>query len=91
MPTVTEMHVVTAIQLKILYLSWLPNMRHVWSKDPKAIFSFQNIQSVCAAGCMSLKSLFLAFVARCLQWEQLVIVDLRYRRKLLQGKKRCNQ
>ncbi|KAE8125071.1 hypothetical protein FH972_019908 [Carpinus fangiana] len=48
----------------------------VTSKDPKPIFSFQNLQRVRIVGCWSLKSLFPASVARCLtQLQQLVIVD----------------
>jgi hypothetical protein len=73
---VTKMHAVTAIKLNELSLYYLPNMRHVWSKDPKPIFRFQNLQRIRVVGCTSLKSLFPASVATCLtQLEQLVIVD----------------
>ena len=44
------------------------------SKDPKPIFSFQNLQRVRVVTCRSLKSLFPASVATCLtQLEQIVI------------------
>jgi hypothetical protein len=73
---VTETHVVTAIQLKKLYLAHLPKMKHVWNKDPQEIFSFQNLKDVRAMKCESLKSVFPASVARCLmQLEDLHIVD----------------
>jgi hypothetical protein len=46
----------------------------VWSKGPKQIFSFQNLQRVRVWRCTSLKSLFPASVATCLtQLEQLFI------------------
>ncbi|XP_062144691.1 probable disease resistance protein At4g27220 [Alnus glutinosa] len=71
---VTKMQAVTTIQLKILGLFCLPNMKHVWSEDPKPIFSFQNLKIVRVLGCTSLKGLFPASVATCLtQLEQLMI------------------
>jgi hypothetical protein len=73
---VTKRHVVTAIQLKKLYLYGLPNMKHVWSKDPKPIFNFQNLQRVRVLGCTSLKSLFPASMTTYLtQLEQIVIIS----------------
>jgi hypothetical protein len=69
---VTKTHDITTIQLKKLCLYRLPNMRHVWSKDPKPILGIQNLQIV---GCRSLNSLFPTSVATCLmQLKQLVIV-----------------
>ncbi|XP_062144896.1 probable disease resistance protein At4g27220 [Alnus glutinosa] len=73
---VKETHAVTAIPLKLLHLARLPNMRHVWSKDPKPNFSFQNLKIVQVVRCRSLKSLFPASVATCpTQLEQLMITD----------------
>jgi hypothetical protein len=63
---VTKTQAVTAVQLNELHLHFLPNMRHVEIKDPKQIFSFQNLQGVRVVECTSLKSLFPASVATCL-------------------------
>ena len=63
---VRELQAVTTIPLKVLKLRRLPKMKQVWNKDPQGIFSFQNLQEIFVVECESLKSLFLASVARCL-------------------------
>jgi hypothetical protein len=83
---VTKTQAVTAVQLNELHLHFLPNMRHVWSKDPKPIFSFQNLQGVRVVKCTSLKSLFPASVATCLpQLEQLVIINCEVLEEIVEG------
>jgi hypothetical protein len=83
---VTKTHAVIAIQLKKLGLVHLPNMKHVWSKDPKLIFNFQNLQGVGVVRCTSLKSLFPASVATCLtQLERLVIVGCDKLKEIVAG------
>ena len=63
-------------QLRGLYLFNLPKLKHVWSLDPQAILTFQNLRTVYVFGCISLKSLFPASVARSLeQLEELYIDD----------------
>jgi hypothetical protein len=69
-----------------LNLFRLPNLKHVWSKDPKPIFSFQNLQREHVVACRSLKSLFPASVATCLtQLEQLVIVGCDKLEEIVEG------
>ncbi|XP_041020983.1 uncharacterized protein LOC121262542 [Juglans microcarpa x Juglans regia] len=73
---VDENQAVTTIQLKELSLARLPQMKHVWSKDPKGVFSFKNLKRIQAGGCESLRSFFPASIARSLmQLENLVIID----------------
>ncbi|KAG2693661.1 hypothetical protein I3760_08G106800 [Carya illinoinensis] len=63
-------------QLKDLWLAGLPQMKHVWSKDPKAVFSFKNLKQIHASGCENLRSFFLTSIARSLiQLENLKIID----------------
>ena len=64
---VTETHAVVETQLKKLLMHRLPNLKHVWNKDSKGTFSFQNLQEIEVWQCESLKSLFPTSVARCLQ------------------------
>ncbi|XP_035548753.1 disease resistance protein At4g27190-like [Juglans regia] len=73
---VNENQAVIAIPLKGLRLARLPHMKHVWSKDPKAVFSFKNLKEIHASGCENLRSLFPTSVARSLmQLENLEIID----------------
>ncbi|KAF5462724.1 hypothetical protein F2P56_018707 [Juglans regia] len=73
---VNENQAVTTIQLKVLVLARLPQMKHVWSKDPKAVFNFKNLKQIEADGCENLRSFFPASVARSLmQLEHLAIID----------------
>ncbi|XP_012463876.1 disease resistance protein At4g27190 [Gossypium raimondii] len=64
-----------AIPLKKLYLFNLPQLKHVWSKDPQERISFKNLTSVYVFGSESLKSLFPASVARGLQELESLEID----------------
>ncbi|KAE8010112.1 hypothetical protein FH972_006505 [Carpinus fangiana] len=58
----------------------------VTSKEPKPIFSFQNLRRVHVSRCRNLKSLFPAFVATCLtQLEKLVMVDCKVLEEIVAG------
>ncbi|KAG5232405.1 disease resistance protein [Salix suchowensis] len=58
-----ESHVVTVFKLKKMYVWNLQKLKKVWSTNPHGILSFQNLHSVNALDCPSLKSLFPASVA----------------------------
>ncbi|KAI4353808.1 hypothetical protein L6164_002734 [Bauhinia variegata] len=49
-----------SFSLEILTLDQLPNLKHVWSKDPEGIISFINLQEVQVTNCERLKALFTA-------------------------------
>nr|XP_048326370.1 uncharacterized protein LOC125421414 [Ziziphus jujuba var. spinosa]XP_048326371.1 uncharacterized protein LOC125421414 [Ziziphus jujuba var. spinosa] len=57
---------ITHIQLKDLRLEILPKLKHVWSKDPRGTFKFQDLQSFIVSQCQSLKNLFPTSVAKSL-------------------------
>ncbi|KAJ7951086.1 Disease resistance protein family [Quillaja saponaria] len=61
--------------LKKLILDQLPNLKHVWNKDPQGILSFQSFQKVIVSKCKSLKCLFPSSVAKCLM--KLGKIDIR--------------
>ncbi|KAJ6694539.1 hypothetical protein OIU85_005242 [Salix viminalis] len=58
-----ESHVVTAFKLKYMIVRYLQKLKKVWNTNPHGILSFQNLHSVNAGNCPSLKSLFPASVA----------------------------
>ena len=63
-------------QLRILQLYNLPKLKHVWSLDLQAIFTFQNLHTVVVFNCKILKSLFPVSVAKSLeQLKSLTIHD----------------
>ncbi|XP_075658235.1 disease resistance protein At4g27190-like [Castanea sativa] len=62
------------IQLRYLTLNNLPKLKHVWTMDPKAILTFQNLRQVKVSKCETLKSLFPVSVAKSL--EQLESLDM---------------
>ncbi|KAK4573418.1 hypothetical protein RGQ29_031399 [Quercus rubra] len=67
---------VVSTQFKVLKLINLPNLKHVWSSDPQAISTFQNLHEVEVSNCKSMKSLFPASVAKSLkQLKKLKIHD----------------
>nr|POE86112.1 disease resistance protein rps2 [Quercus suber] len=67
---------VVSTQFKVLKLINLPNLKHVWSSDPQAILTFQNLHEVEVSNCKSMKSLFPASVAKSLkQLKELKIHD----------------
>ncbi|KAM3754640.1 hypothetical protein ACB098_03G181300 [Castanea mollissima] len=62
------------IQLRYLALNKLPKLKHVWTMDPEAILTFQNLRQVEVSKCETLKSLFPISVAKSL--EQLESLDI---------------
>ena len=54
----------------------LPNLKHIWSKDPNGAFTFPKLKEINVHWCSSLKSLFPTFVAKdLLQLESLQLSD----------------
>ncbi|KAK4851407.1 hypothetical protein QYF36_014812 [Acer negundo] len=53
-------------QLKKLYISGLPKLKHIWKKDPQKMSSFQKLNNVKVRHCMSLKYLFPVSIAKSL-------------------------
>ncbi|KAG2380280.1 Disease resistance protein [Vigna angularis] len=51
-------------RLKTLYLDYLPQLKHVWDKDPKGITGLHVLEEVHVSRCGRLKSLFPASVAK---------------------------
>lgn len=47
-----------AVPSTILKLSFLPNLKHVWNKDPGELLTFPNLEEVKVEKCPRLKSLF---------------------------------
>ncbi|XP_047146885.1 uncharacterized protein LOC124819411, partial [Vigna umbellata] len=45
-------------RLKILSLDWLPQLKHVWDKDPEGVMGLQLLKEMRVEDCKSLKSLF---------------------------------
>ncbi|XP_050274602.1 uncharacterized protein LOC126717203 isoform X2 [Quercus robur] len=75
---VDEICDMVSTQFKVLELINLPKLKHVWSSDPQAILTFQNLHEVKVSKCKSMKSLFPASVAKSLeQLERLEIHDCR--------------
>ncbi|XP_030959914.1 disease resistance protein At4g27190-like isoform X2 [Quercus lobata] len=63
-------------QLRHLTLNNLPKLKHVWTSDPEAILTFQNLRQVEVSKCETLKSLFPISLAKHLeQLESLQIND----------------
>ncbi|KAL4613773.1 hypothetical protein ACB092_07G004500 [Castanea dentata] len=63
-------------QLRHLTLINLPKLKHVWTSDPEAILTFQNLRRVEVSKCKTLKSLFPVSVAKSLEHlESLCIND----------------
>ena len=63
-----------ASMLRDLKLCNLRNLKHVWSSDPQAYLTFQNLREVKIEGCIFLKSVFPISVAKSLtQLEELKI------------------
>ena len=54
-------------QLKKLFMRRLPNLKHIWNKDPRGTFSLQNLQEIEVVECESLRNLFPTSVAKSLQ------------------------
>ncbi|TXG65713.1 hypothetical protein EZV62_006988 [Acer yangbiense] len=52
--------------LQKLTIHGLPNLKHIWNRDPQAGLSFENLQEVSVSDCRSLKDIFPASIARSL-------------------------
>lgn len=73
---IEEGNVIAAFELRDLSLRWLESLKHVWSKDPQGLFTFENLKSVRVDGCKVLKNLLPTSIAKgLLQLEQLEIND----------------
>ncbi|KAF2288037.1 hypothetical protein GH714_004036 [Hevea brasiliensis] len=69
-----EANVVAAFELRDLSVCSLESLKHVWSKDPQGVFTFQSLISIRVYGCEVLKNLFPTSMAEgLLQLEQLQI------------------
>ncbi|KAJ6928861.1 hypothetical protein NC652_012878 [Populus alba x Populus x berolinensis] len=65
---------VTATQLRVVRLTNLSKLKHVWNRDPQGILSFHNLCTVRVQGCLGLRSLFPASIAlNLVQLEELLI------------------
>ena len=62
-------------QLRVLDLFNLSKLKHVWTSDPEAILTFQNLRKVNVSQCKTLKSLFPISVAK--SFEQLESLHIR--------------
>ncbi|KAG8661263.1 hypothetical protein MANES_02G215700v8 [Manihot esculenta] len=69
-----ETHVVRHSQLRILWISNLPNLIQIWNRDPHGILSFYNLREVRAWDCPNLKKLFPFSVAQCLPHLELLSI-----------------
>ncbi|KAB1202369.1 hypothetical protein CJ030_MR8G007353 [Morella rubra] len=74
-PSFQEMGAMTATQFKTLRLTGLPKLMHIWEKDPKGTFNFQNLQIVTLTGCESLQSVFPASVSGKLKQLEFLVLD----------------
>uniref|UniRef100_A0A2C9WG31 AAA+ ATPase domain-containing protein n=1 Tax=Manihot esculenta TaxID=3983 RepID=A0A2C9WG31_MANES len=52
------------IQLRTLNIRNLPNLKHVWNKDPMGLVLFDNLSSVVVWDCPNLKAIFPATIAK---------------------------
>ncbi|XP_043808084.1 uncharacterized protein LOC110609174 isoform X4 [Manihot esculenta] len=52
------------IQLRTLNIRNLPNLKHVWNKDPMGLVLFDNLSSVVVSDCPNLKAIFPATIAK---------------------------
>ncbi|KAI9394025.1 hypothetical protein POPTR_005G042900v4 [Populus trichocarpa] len=66
---------VTASQLRVVRLTNLPHLKHVWNRDPQGIVSFHNLCTVHVQGCLGLRSLFPASIAQNLLQLELLRID----------------
>ncbi|GLT98192.1 hypothetical protein SLE2022_157080 [Rubroshorea leprosula] len=65
---------VTLTQFRHLHLCYLPRLKHVCTRDPRGILTFQNLQSVKAHNCPNLQNLFQTSVA--MELQQLEMLEL---------------
>ncbi|KAI4313406.1 hypothetical protein L6164_026390 [Bauhinia variegata] len=64
--TSEERHVVPKCHLGKLILTSLPNLKHVWNKDPQGILDFQNLSTIEAIDCPHMNYLLPVSVAKAL-------------------------
>ncbi|KAI4313404.1 hypothetical protein L6164_026388 [Bauhinia variegata] len=62
--TSEERHVVPKCHLRKLILNFLPNLKHVWNKDPQGILDFQNLSIIKAMDCQHMNYLLPVSVAK---------------------------
>ena len=62
-------------KLKVLTLFNLPKLKHVWSSNLQAIWTFQNLHTIKVYNCKSLKSLFPVSVAKSLEQLKWLNID----------------
>lgn len=65
----------TATQLRVVRLTNLPHLKHVWNRDPQGIVSFHNLCTLHVQGCLGLRSLFPASIAQNLLQLELLRID----------------
>ncbi|KAJ1426838.1 P-loop containing nucleoside triphosphate hydrolase [Sesbania bispinosa] len=68
---------ILSLPLKKLVLNQLPNLEHIWNKDPDEFLNLQGLQEVSIFNCQSLKSLFYTSVTN-----HLVTLDVKYCERL---------
>ncbi|XP_058000238.1 uncharacterized protein LOC110660410 isoform X2 [Hevea brasiliensis] len=61
---VKEVNVAAAFELRDLLIFCCHSLKHIWSKDPQGVFTFQNLESVIVTGCNVLKNIFPASIAQ---------------------------
>ncbi|KAJ7950393.1 Disease resistance protein [Quillaja saponaria] len=85
----TETHYEVATGLKELRLDGLPNLKHIWSKDPEGIFRFHDLQVVEVSSCEELEYLFPASIAikGLLKLQRLQLVDCGLKNVVAAGEK----
>ncbi|XP_058000274.1 uncharacterized protein LOC131169102 isoform X2 [Hevea brasiliensis] len=61
---VKEVNVAAAFELRDLFIANCHSLKHIWSKDPQGVFTFQNLESVNVGWCNVLKNIFPASIAQ---------------------------
>ncbi|KAJ9185573.1 hypothetical protein P3X46_005190 [Hevea brasiliensis] len=61
---VKEVNVAAAFELRDLRISGCHSLKHIWSKDPQGVFTFQNLESVDVGWRNVLKNIFPASIAQ---------------------------
>ncbi|GKV01643.1 hypothetical protein SLEP1_g14182 [Rubroshorea leprosula] len=73
---VEESHAVVNSQLRNLFVTRLPSLKHLWSKYPCRILTFWNLWSVSVLSCKNLQNIFPASLAKDLQ--QLEVLKIKF-------------
>ncbi|KAJ9185577.1 hypothetical protein P3X46_005194 [Hevea brasiliensis] len=61
---VREVGVAAAFELRDLHILNCNSLKHIWTKDPQGVFTFQNLKSVYVGECNVLKNIFPASIAQ---------------------------